>query len=222
MKKVIAAVVAVLVIGSSAIGQINLQFEYWDLGLNNTINLSGGPGTAGTTQGIGTLSVQDLGINPDMNGDPTATAGQGIGAALFQTGSTETGGGLIVLDQDLNVKGIGITVNGTPLPAGQTQSIGDLAGPTLQYQGASVDGDQKLEKGVGSAANANGLNLAAFGMGQSAGNNCADGCQLSLILGGQFSEIDGAAQSKGTVVTGMTAIVQQFQSANNPPVPVQP
>jgi len=51
-------------------------------------------------------------------------------------------------------------------------------------------------------------------MGQEEGNNCAEGCQLSLILGGQASCIEGQAQSVATVATTMTAEVVQIQMAN--------
>ena len=119
-KGITASVVALLVLGSSAMGQVNLQFHGWNLGVTNNINLSGGTSEGETTQGIGTLSVQDLGINPDEGGDPTAGAAQGIGAVLFQTGGATTGGGSISVVQGLNVVGVGIEVNDQELPAGQT------------------------------------------------------------------------------------------------------
>jgi hypothetical protein len=223
MKKVItASVVAVLLVASSAMAQIDLQYQYWNFGLSNDMDVAGGPGVAETIQSVGTLSVQNLGINPDVGGvDPTATASQGIGLILVQGGETETGGAHVGLLQNLNIQGIGITVNGAVIPAGQAQQIGDLSGPTMQYEGVAVSGDQTLDKARGSDGESEGFNLAGFGMGQSAGNNCADGCQLSVILGAQFSELEGAAQATGTIVTSMTATVQQFQTANNV-APVEP
>jgi len=214
MKKVIAvAVVTVLLVGSSAIAQINLQGQNWGLGLTNDIVLSGGASEASTIQGIGTLGMQDIGINPDMNGDPTVSASQGIGAALFQTGSVYTGGAVATLEQDLTVQGWALGNNGP----GQVQSVGDLAGPAMEFQGVKVDGKNDIDKQRGSDANVDGLNLVAFGMGQEVGNNCADGCQLSLILGGQASSLDGTAQSVGGVLSTMTATVVQIQVANTPP-----
>ena len=219
MKKVIAvAIVAVLVAGSSAIAQINLQGQNWDLGLTNDLFLIGGPGTASSIQGIGSLSIQSMGINPDQNGDPTTEAEQGIGAALFQTGSTSTGGARITLDQDLSIAGFKDAGGNGP---GQVQSVGDLAGPAREYQGVKLAGSNILDKQVGSAADASGLNLAAFGMGQEVENNCADGGQLSLILGGQYSALEGAPQAIGHVATTMTATVIQIQVANTP-APVGP
>ncbi|MBN1509728.1 MAG: hypothetical protein JW955_22970 [Sedimentisphaerales bacterium] len=208
MKKVIAvAVVAVLVAGSSAIGQIT-EGQNWNLGLTDNITLYGGPSSAETIQGIGTLNIQSMGINPDMGGDPTVTAGEGVAAALFQTGAAETSGANVGLVQNLLVTGG--TLNG------QQQAIGDLAGPAMQTQSAALTGSQTLTKGMGSNAVAEGLNLAGFGMGQTFENNCAQGCGLSLILGGQASCIEGAAQAVATVATTMTASVVQVQSANTP------
>jgi len=222
MRKAITAVVAVLLIGSSAMAQINLQSQNWNFGLNNAINLSGGAGTAATIQGIGTLSVQDIGVNPDQNGDPTATASQGVGVALFQAGGVETFGKVPAgLTQSLTVAGVGL-VTGIPFPAGQVQSVGDAGDATLQYEGVSVGGTQNLTKASGAGAEVEGLNLAAFGMGQVAVNTCVDGVQASVIIGGQFSELAGAAQSVGTVTTGMNATVQQYQAANTPPAPDEP
>jgi len=211
MKKVIlAAVVAVLLVGSSAIGQIT-EGQNWNLGLTDSLTLLGGPSEAQTIQGIGTLNVQALGINPDMNGDPTVTAGEGIAAALFQTGEAETDGAAVGLGQVLSLTG------GTQ--NGQQQQIGDLAGPAKETQSVALLGTQNLTKGIGSNAEVEGLNLAGFGMGQVFENNCAEGGQLPLIIGGQFSEIEGAAQAVAVVATTMTASVVQVQSANAPPAP---
>jgi hypothetical protein len=211
MRKALAfAVVAVLVAGSTAVAQINLQGQDWNLGLTNLMNLTGGPSEAETIQGIGTLSMQNIGINPDQNGDPTASASEGIGAALFQTGEVETGGATADLKQHLTLKGATLGQMGP----GQVQSVGDLAGPAQEFQAVAVNGDQTLTKGRGSEAEINGLNLVAFGMGQEEGNNCAEGCQLSLILGGQASSIEGGAQAVATVGTIMTATVTQVQMAN--------
>ena len=222
VKAIAGSIVVVLLVSSGAMAQIDLQYQGWDFSLGNAISMDGGPGSADTTQGIGTISVQNLGINPTLEGEPTVGAAQGFGVALFQTGGVETGGAEITLGQDVSAEGVGLTVNGTPFPAGQTQQIGDLAGPTTQYEGVLVEGSQDLEKKVGSNAGAEGLNIAAFGMGQTAGNNCAQGCQGSIIIGGSYSQLEGAAQSEGTVGTTMSAQVQQFQAANGEPAPVQP
>jgi len=214
MKKVIAvAVVTVLLVGSSAIAQINLQGQNWGLGLTNDIVLSGGTADASTIQGIGTLNIQNIGINPDQNGDPTVEASQGIGAALFQTGDVHTGGALMTLEQDLTVQGWSLGNNGP----GQVQSVGDLAGPAMEFQGVKVDGKNDIDKQRGSEGDADGLNLVAFGMGQELENNCAEGFQVSLIIGGQYSVLDGTAQSVGGVTSTMTGTVVQIQVANTPP-----
>jgi len=211
MKKVIAvAVVAVLVVGSSAVGQIQ-QAENWNLVLTNDMNLSGGPITALTIQGIGTLDGQALGINPDQNGDPGIVAAEGVATALFQTGFVDTGGAATHLVQGLSITGG--TLNG------QTQVVSDLSGPAREQQSVNLLGTQNITKGIGSNATVDGLNLAGFGMGQVMENNCAEGGQLSLILGGQFSCIDGAAQSVAVVGTTMAAQIVQVQSANTPPAP---
>jgi hypothetical protein len=214
MKKVIAfAVVAVLVVGSSAIAQINLQGQDWNLGLTNNLMVIGGPSDASTIQGIGALNVQTMGINPDGNGGFAAESSQGIGAALFQTGETETGGAKVSLDQGLTILGFKDTAGNGP---GQIQQLGDLAGPAREYQGVRLDGHNTLDKAVGSAGEASGLNIAAFGMAQEVENNCADGGQLSLILGGQASSLEGQAQAIGHVATTMWAQVTQIQVANTP------
>jgi hypothetical protein len=221
MVKVIAfSAVAILVVSSSAFAQVDLQYQGWNLGLGNSINLSGGAGTGSTTQGVGTLSVQNLGVNPNNSGVPTVTAGQGIGAALFQNGNATTDGkGNIGLAQTLGITGLGITVNGSMIPGGQTQSIADGGGSGMQYQGVSFSGTQGLTKAAGASSTADGLNIAGFVMGQAGDNSCLDGDQLSIILGGQYSTLDGQAQSVGTITTSMTTTVQQFQTGNNP---VQP
>jgi hypothetical protein len=204
MKKVIAAaVVAVLVIGSSAIGQIE-QGQTWTLGLLNNMALSGGPSLANTIQGVGTLNVQALGINPDLAGNPTVIGAGGVGAALFQTGTVATGGAAAGLVQGLGIVGT------------QEQAIGDLAGPVQEVQTSELDGTQVLTKGIGSNAAISGLNLAGFGMAQLFENNCAEGGQLSLVLGGQFSSVEGAAQAVAVVGTEMIVSVGQVQNANVP------
>jgi hypothetical protein len=219
MKKVIAfAVVAVLVAGSSAIAQINLQGQNWNLGLTNVITLSGtSPIDAGTIQGVGTLSIQSMGINPDKNGNPLVSAQQGIGAALFQTGKGHTDGALLTIDQGLTITGNTLNGNGP----GQVQSVGNNGGAAMEFQGVDMDAHNTLDKKSGTNANADALNIVAFGMGQAVSNNCADGSQLSLTLGGQASYLNGTAQSIGHVATAMYADVVQIQSANAP-VPVQP
>jgi len=206
--------IAVLLISSGAFAQIDLQYQNWNFATDNSIELHGGPANASSTQGVGNLSVQNLGINPDGDGNPTATASQGFAIVLFDTKSAETGGAHIGAETDQHVVGLGITVNSVALPAGQTQQVGDLAGPTMQYEGVEVGSHQKVDKGVGSSAQAEALNLVGFGMGQTAGNNCAVGCQASIILGGQGSEIEGAPQSIGEVEANMTTQVWQFQAAN--------
>jgi hypothetical protein len=77
-------------------------------------------------------------------------------------------------------------------------------------------GSQDLTKKEGSIADANGLSIAGFGMGQAAANTCAGGSQLSLLFGGTYSELNGTAQASGEVHTDMDAMVQQYQTANNP------
>ena len=212
MKKgIVVSAVIVLLVGSSAIGQIDLQYQNWNLRLVDSMYLQGGQGTATTIQGIGDLSVQGLAINPTLSSDPTATAVQGIGIALYQDGSINTNGALVTLGQDLQVVGVSLGINGP----GQVQTVGDLSGPIAQYQGTSLIGSEDLTKGTGSWANVNGLNIGAFGMGQLAGNTCADGGQLTLLLGGQFSDLTATAQASGEVHTDMTATIQQYQTANN-------
>ncbi|MBN1509726.1 MAG: hypothetical protein JW955_22960 [Sedimentisphaerales bacterium] len=206
------SVVIVLLVGSHALGQIEAQYQNWNLRLQDSMSFSGGQTDVSTIQGIGTLSVQGIGINPDLSGDPTATAGQGIGAALYQDGSIGTRGALVTLDQDLHILGASWGAYGP----GQAQTVGDLNGPVGQYQGVSVIGREDMTKGEGSTGNVDGLNIAAFGMGQAAANTCAGGLQLSLILGGQYSELDGAAQASGELHTDMTATIQQLQTANPP------
>jgi hypothetical protein len=209
MKKACAvAVVAVLWIGSSAIGQIQ-QGENWNLGLTSDLRLLGGDSSASNIQGIGTLNVQAVGINPDLGGDPTVTGVEGIGAALFQDSSAHTLGATVDVEQSLGITG--------GIKNGQQQFVGDMAGPVVEQQSAELKGAQNLAKGIGSSAEAEGLNLGAFGMGQAFENNCAEGGQLSLILGGQYSEFEGAAQSVVQIATTMTASVVQVQSANTPP-----
>lgn len=219
VRAITLSAIVVLLVGSGAMAQINIQTQNWDFGLTNNIGLGGGAGNASTTQGIGTVIVQNIGINPD-EGDPpayTATAWQSVGVALFQTGGATTHGKVEAgLDQSLSVSGLGL-ISGTPFSAGQVQSIADGGGATLQYEGVQVEGTQKLEKGSGASAEVDGLNLTSFGMTQVGANTCVGGCQTSLILGGQYSALEGAAQGTGTVETGMNATVQQYQSANNPP-----
>jgi hypothetical protein len=209
---IMVSAVVVFLVGSSAIAQIDLQYQNWDFKLTNSMDLSGGHGSATTIGGIGTLSLQSVGINPDENGDPTITAAQGVGVALFQQGSAGTNGAPVTLNQDLRIVGVTWGVNGP----GQAQSVGDLSGSVAQYQGSALTGGNDLTKGEGSIGNANGLNIGALGMGQSATNTCADGLQLSLILGGQYSELNGTAQASGEVHADMTGKVQQYQTVNNP------
>lgn len=217
VKAIAGSIVVVLLVSSGAVAQINVQTQNWGFGLTNDITMDGGPGGAETTQGIGTISVQNIGINPDMGGTPTVVAAQGVGVALFQTGAVQTDGAPTTLDQDLAVTGAPITIDGVGY-TGQVQMVGDLSGPTVQFEGATVVGSQNLSKEEGSNAATEGLNVAVNAMGQTASNNCAEGCQGSVIIGGSFSALEGAAQSEGTVNTTMTATVTQLQIANNEPV----
>jgi len=218
VKAIAGSIVVVLLVSSGAVAQINVQTQNWGFGVTNNMNMDGGPGGATTTQGVGTISVQNIGINPDMGGTPTVNAAQGVGVALFQTGAVQTGGAPIGLNQTAGVAGVGITIDDVDYN-GQVQMVGDLAGPTVQFEGAQVTGGQTLTKSEGSNAAAQGVNIAGNAMGQTASNNCAQGCQGSIIIGGQSSTLEGAAQSEGTVVTGMTATVTQLQIANNEPAP---
>jgi hypothetical protein len=59
-KALVGSVVAVLLVGTSAMAQINLQYQDWQLGLNNSMSASGGVTTVGSVQGLGTLSTQNL------------------------------------------------------------------------------------------------------------------------------------------------------------------
>jgi hypothetical protein len=209
MKRAIAAsIVAVLLVGSSAMAQIDLQYQTWDVGLSNTVTLNtGGVISASTTQGIGTLSGQTLtsGI---------ATASQGVGVALFQDGSASTKGAAISLTQNAKVESVGLSSPHLVDP-GQTQKVAVGGGAILQSQGVQVNGDQTLKKtGTDTAANADGLNLVAFGMGETAANNANDASQGVIILGGSYSEMTGKADSKGTVETTMSATVVQLQQAH--------
>ena len=220
VKAIAGSIVVALLVTSGAVAQINVQTQNWAFGLTNDISMDGGPGGSDTTQGIGTISVQNIGINPDMGGTPTVTAAQGVGVALFQAGAVQTDGAPTSLDQDLNVTGVGVVIDGVGY-TGQVQMVGDLAGPTVQFEGATVTGSQNLSKEEGSNAATEGVNIAVNAMGQTAANNCAQGCQGSIIIGGSHSSLEGAAQSEGTVGTSMTATVTQLQIANNEP-PVAP
>ena len=208
MKKVIAAsVVAVLLVGSSAMAQIDVQYQTWSLALTDNISLSGGgPSDASTIQGIGALTTQDL-----TSG--VATASQGIGGALFQTGNVSTDGSAIGLTQNLTVAAVGITAPFTVGP-GQLQQVGAGGGALAESQGASVHGDQTLQKTGDTAADADALNLVAFAMNQDAANACNDAGEFAVILGGSFSELDGECDSLGSVVTTMDATVVQLQQSH--------
>ncbi len=215
VKAIAFTAIMILAAGSVASGQIDVQWQNWNLGLTNNIVQSGGTGNASTIQGLGTLNIQTVGINPDDNGDPLANATQGIGAILFQTGSTNTQGAKASLVQLAGVQGVStVEVAGQLLPAGQYQKVGDLAGATLQHQGALATGGQTLTKEGGSAADVEGLNIVGFAMGQSGTNTCADGLQVSVILGGSFSELHGTPQALGTIATTAVAQVEQLQVAN--------
>jgi len=216
MKKgIVASAVIVLLAGSGAIAQIDLQWEDWDFGLTNDASMSGAYGNISTTQVNGGLGIQSLGVNPDPNGDPTVTAEQGFGVALYQEGSFETWGAPVTLYQNVGAEGVpaGTVLNHIPP---QAQSVDDLSGSLEQYQGGLVFGSQDLTKEEGSIADVNGLSIAASGMGQTAANTCAGGSQLSLLFGLTYSELYGTAQASGEVHTDMDATVQQYQTANNP------
>jgi hypothetical protein len=221
---IMVSVVIALLVGSSAIAQIDLQYGFWNFNVTNSMDAGSGQGSLYTVQGIGTANYQTVGINPDTNGDPTSPAQQGFGLAIFQEGNVGTNGAPVGLDQGLHIQGLGQNLSlglGQSLtnPPGQAQSVGYLNDPVVQYQGTSMVGYEDLTKEAGSKGNVDGLSVGGVIMGHGAGNTCANGVQLSVVLGGQYSELSGAAQSTGEIHTDMTGTVQQYQQANGTVVP---
>jgi hypothetical protein len=206
-KALVGSVVAVLLVGTSAMAQIDVQFQTWDFAIGDNISLSGGgPIGANTIQGIGNLSKQDL-----TSG--VATAQQCIGTALFQSGEANSQGSDIGLIQNLTVAGLGMTAPFSIVP-GQVQSVAVGGGALTESQGVGVAGDQTIQKTGDTAADAEALTLVAFGMDQGAGNSCNMASECALVIGGSFSSIDGKCDSLGTVMTTMGATVIQLQQAH--------
>jgi hypothetical protein len=138
-KALVGSVVAVLLVGTSAMAQIDVQFQTWDFAIGDNISLSGGgPIGANTIQGIGNLSKQDL-----TSG--VATAQQCIGTALFQSGEANSQGSDIGLIQNLTVAGLGMTAPFSIVP-GQVQSVAVGGGALTESQGVGVAGDQTIQK----------------------------------------------------------------------------
>ena len=75
----------------------------------------------------------------------------------------------------------------------------------MVVMGGSVESDSELPVCDGCARPGN----------SDAGNACAEGGQLSLILGGQFSDLTATAQASAEVHTDMAATIQQYRTANN-------
>jgi len=208
---IMVSVVIVLLVGSSAIGQIT-QSKLWNLSLTNDMTAGGGVSNDTASHWVSLWSSQSAGINPDPNGDPTVTADQGVIGGLYQEGTVNTNGATATLGQSLTLDGIPLSLMN---PAGQTQTVGDLNGPIEQYEGTTLAGSQDLEKGQGSTATVSALNAGGLGMGQVAVNTCGEGTQMSLIAGGQSSTVNGGAQGTAEVHMEMSGEVEQIQLIND-------
>jgi len=219
MKKVIAAsIVGVLLIGSSAVAQIDVQYQTWNLALSDSVSLSGdGLISASTIQGVGTVAAQDL-----TSG--VATASQGIGGAVFESGTVTTDGSATSLTQSMTVAAAGLTATLTvpySTVPGQEQKVEVGGGELYQSEGVAIGSgspvvaEQTLSKTeADTGATAEGLTLVAFGMGQTAANNANDATQWTVMLGGSYSTMEAEADSLGTVTTNMDASVIQLQQAH--------
>ena len=208
---IMVSVAIVLLVGSSAIGQIH-QETTWSLFADNTLNWSaGGPGSITVPQGAFVFGYQHAGINPDDANEPTVTGDQGVVGGALQVGTLVSDGAPLSLEQHDSVSAVGGLLN----PIGQSQTVSDLSGPIEQYQGAELSGTQKAEKGEGSLGTINGFGLVGFGMGEVGVNTCGQGTQLSILGGGQSVMLTGGAQGSGEVDSEIYAGVVQVQEIND-------
>jgi hypothetical protein len=217
VKVITSSVVAVLLIGSSALaatGDIG-QGQMWNFGLINDADHTAGTGIGGTIQGIGTLSGQ---------GDATTSgtlALEGIAVGLFQVGGYASAGAPMTVDQNVSAKGIGLYTTDPVTQVqtytdgpGQEQTVEVGVGQIDQFQGVAVEGTNTLTKEAGGPGVAAGVNAAGFAMGQLGVNASGGGAQASLIAGAQGSGIAGNAAAAGSVGANMTGIVVQKSTMN--------
>ncbi len=210
VKAIAYSICAVLLITSITQAAVGPQTEIWNIGLTNGAAMTSGQGTANAAQGLGTLNIQG-----DTNGEGTQ-AWQGVGALVGQNAAVTAIGAPVSVNQDVSIAGDALIIGLGSVPLGQTQTIGDYAAESTQYEGVSIGATQSLVKdggGLGTATGGNGVGLVMAQVGGDAvGTTLGQG---TLVVGGQQGAINGTSPaSAGVVSSAMTAIIIQDQAVN--------
>lgn len=208
VKAIAYSVCAVLLITSTAFGQLGalIQNQDWAHAATTGLSTSGGAGTVNALTGFGTLNSQSA-----TSIYTTTTANQGAGLLLLQGGTASNDpGGTVSILQDTSTLGLAATASSGP---GQLQMIAAYDGPAQQYEGVGLTAMQALgTSGGGGAAEA--LNGIGVGMGQEASSTSVALNQSSFMVGVQAANVISAPGGTTTVSSALISNVVQGQSAN--------
>ncbi len=197
MLKVVAVSVAVvLMIGSSAFGDVLGaigQMQNTNVGLANTVQLLQGHQAAD--------AIQNLAVCNDQSSTRAcgAMAGQTFLANLAEIGHASGDCAIVGVLQGLTAVGM------------QAQAIGDCCDPKSQGQSLALAAEQSLLKSEGPGAGS-ALHQIVLREDQGAQNPAGGMQESSAILGLQSSNLTGSACATGAVQSEMAVTTVQTQS----------
>jgi hypothetical protein len=198
MSKVVAVSIAVvLLVGSSAFGQLTgalNQIQNTNIGLGNTIQLLNGDQAASALQN---LAVQNDQFSDKPHG---SYASQGLFGMFAEIGHASGGCAILGLAQTMSAIGM------------QAQVVGDGVGPKQQGQSVTLLAGQEMVKTEGPGAGS-GLHQIQLVADQEAGNVAGTTSESSAILGLQNADINGAATATGQVESTMHVTTVQSQAS---------
>ena len=198
MSKVVAVSIAVvLLVGSSAFGQMTgalEQIQNTTIGLGNTIQLLNGDQAASALQN---LAVQN---DQASNKATAAYASQGLFGMFAEIGHASGACAVVGVLQTLDIAGM------------QAQLVGDCVKPKQEAQTLSLLAGQGVVKTEGPGAGS-GLHQIQLVADQEAANVAGDMSESSAVLGLQNADVTGAACATGQVESTMHVLTVQSQSA---------
>jgi hypothetical protein len=196
-KKVAISIVVVLLVGSSAFGQLNgalNQIQSTNIALGNAIQLLNGDQAASALQN---LAVQNDQYSNKATG---AYASQGLFGIFAEIGHASGNCAIVGVIQDLGIIGM------------QAQVVDDCVGPKTEGQSLGVLAEQGVVKTEGPGAGS-GLHQIQVVADQEGSNVAGTISESSAVLGLQNSDVTGAPVATGQVQSTMHVTTVQSQTA---------
>jgi hypothetical protein len=196
-KKVAISIVVVLLVGSSAFGQLTgalNQIQNTNIALGNAIQLLNGDQAAAALQN---LAVQNDQFSDKAHG---AYASQGLFGIFAEVGHASGECAIVGVLQDLGVLSM------------QAQVVGDGVGPKTEGQSLALTAEQGVVKTEGPGAG-NALHQIQAVADQEGSNVAGTMTESSAILGLQNADVAGAATATGQVESTMHVTTVQSQTA---------